>query len=113
MQVHLHQAYSFRILAGVELEQREPVKILSIKALAIYFLFLTACQIVKFYDVSEFLIEFVLHWQEKIKIQHIDHVKCFLLYCFVENFDTQVKRNGMKCVKIESFLCSPVENPEL
>ena len=35
MQVHLHQAYSFRILAGVELEQREPVKILSIKALAI------------------------------------------------------------------------------
>ena len=56
MQVHLHQAYSFRILAGVELEQREPVKILSIKALAIYFLFLTACQIFKFYDVSEFLI---------------------------------------------------------
>ena len=56
MQVHLHQAYSFRILAGVELEQREPVKILSIKALAIYFLFLTACQIIKFYDVSQFLI---------------------------------------------------------
>jgi len=54
MQVHLHQAYSFRILAQVELEQREPVKILSIKALAIYFLSLTACQIIKFYDVSQF-----------------------------------------------------------
>lgn len=35
MQVHPHQVYSFRILAGVELEQRESVKILSIKALAI------------------------------------------------------------------------------
>ena len=40
-------------------------------------------------------------------------LKCVLLYCFVENFDTQVKYNGMKCVKIESFLCYPVENPEL
>ena len=56
MQTHLYQAYSFRILAGVELEQREPVKILSIKALAIYLLFLTACQIIRFYDVSQFLI---------------------------------------------------------
>ena len=86
MQVHLHQAYCFRILAGVELEQREPVKILSIKALAIYFLFLTACQIAKFYDVSEFLIGFVLHWQEKIKIQHIDHVKMFPLILFCGKF---------------------------
>ena len=46
--------------------------------------------------------------KRKLKYSILIMLKCILLHCFVEKFDTHVKCSGMECVKIESFLCSPV-----